>query len=46
MQLRTYSAEALKVVGIMQVQVRCGSYSGDYLLYVVHGDGPTLLGRD
>ena len=32
-------AKALKVVGVMQVQVRYGSYSGDHLMYVVSGMG-------
>ena len=42
--LSTYSAEALRVVGAMKVQVHYDSYVGQHLLYVVSGDGPTLLG--
>ena len=44
--LSTYSAEALQVVGAMKVQVHYDSYVGQHLLYVVSGDGPTLLRQD
>ena len=36
-QLQTYSAEALSVLGTIQVKVRYGSYVGTYTLYVVNG---------
>ena len=45
-QLQTYSAEALSVSGTIQVKVRYGSYVGTHTLYVVNGQGPTLLGHE
>ena len=45
-RLNTYTAEPLPVVGVMRVEVRYGGYTGTHDLYVVTGDGPTLLGRD
>ena len=44
--LRTYTAEAIPVVGQMEVQVKYGDYTGCHKLYVVRGKGPPLLGRD
>jgi len=45
-QLQTYTAESLAVLGTILVKVRYGSYVGTHTLYVVNGQGPTLLGRD
>ena len=45
-RLNTYTAEAIPVVGVLTVQVKYRDYSGSHALYVVGGNGPTLLGRD
>ena len=45
-RLTTYIAESISVVGKREVQVKYRSYSGTHTLYVVQGEGPTLLGRD
>jgi len=45
-QLQTYTAESLAVLGTIPVKVRYGSYVGTHTLYVVNGQGPTLLGQD
>ena len=45
-QLQTYTADSLAVLGTMEVQVRYGNYVGKQVLFVVRGNGPTLLGRD
>ena len=45
-KLQTYTAESLEVLGTMEVQVKYGNYVGNQVLYVVSGNGPTLLGRD
>jgi len=34
------------VLGTIQVKVRYGSYVGKHILYVVNGQGPTLLGHE
>jgi len=45
-RLKTYTTEPLPVVGVIHVKVEYGEYRGTHPLYVVHGKGPTLLGRD
>lgn len=44
--LHTYTAQPIKLVGQMTVQVRYQGYVGQHILYVVSGQGPSLLGRD
>ena len=46
MKLQTYTAEALSVLGTIEVQVKYGKYVGKHNLFVVNGNGPTLFGRD
>ena len=46
MRLRTYTGEELKLVGMAMVRVRCGKQEEDLKLFVVEGNGPSLLGRD
>ena len=46
MKLQTYTAEALSVLGTLEVQVKYGNYEGKHNLFVVSGNGPTLFGRD
>ena len=43
-RLTTYTAEPISVLGVMNVRVRYGDYCGMHPLYVVPGDGPSLLG--
>ena len=45
MKLHTYTTEPIKVVGQMKVTVRHKDYQGEQVMYVVKGDGPSLLGR-
>ena len=45
-KLHTYTTEFIAVLGTMEVQVKYGEYVGKQVLYVVSGNGPTLLGRD
>ena len=45
-RLSTYTSEPIPVLGVMNVRVKYASYSGIHPLYIVPGDGPTLLGRD
>ena len=44
--LRTYTSEIIPVLGVMNVEVRYGAYISQYILQVVEGNGPPLLGRD
>ena len=46
MSLRTYTANAIEVLGRLRVKVRYKSYVGWHDLYVVEGVGSSLLGRD
>ena len=46
LSLRTYTSEKMTVLGELAVSVRYGKYIGTHTLYVVEGNGPTLLGRD
>ena len=46
MKLQTYTAELLTILGTMEVQVKYGNYVGKHVLYVVDGNGPTLLEQD
>lgn len=43
--MKTYSGEPLKVLGKLHVAVEYGEQHARLPLYVVAGDGPTLLGR-
>ena len=43
--LQTYTVETMAVLGVMIVQVKYGGYVNTHELYVVEGNGPTLLGR-
>ena len=43
--LRTYTAEAIRVIGQMTVTVKHHKFQGKKILYVVSGNGPSLLGR-
>ena len=45
-RLTTYTTEAISVVGTMTVKVEYLNHVGFHTLYVVQGNGPTLLGRD
>ena len=45
-RLQTYTAEPLPLLGVLTVQVVYRGYTGSYTLYVVQGNGPTLLGHD
>ena len=44
--LFTYTAEKSTVLGELTVSVRYGKYMGTHTLYVVEGNGTSLLGRD
>ena len=46
LSLRTYTVEKLTVLGEASVSVTYGKYHSVHTLYVVEGNGPTLLGRD
>ena len=45
-QLKTYTAERVLVLGEVPVHVSYGTQQGTYTLYVVKGSGVNLLGRD
>ena len=45
-QLRTYTSDPIHVVGQMTVEVKYQDYTGQHDLYVVAGNGPSLIGRD
>ena len=45
-QLRTYSGEAIPVVGKVDVEVQYQGQQANLLLIVVEGDGPSLFGCD
>ena len=45
MKLQTYTAEALSVLGTLEVQVKYGKYVGN-ILFAVSDNGPTLFGQD
>ena len=45
-QLRTYTAEPISLVGKMAVEVKHNCYTGQHDLYVVEGSGPSLIGSD
>ena len=44
--LRTHTTKPIPVVGQMSVRVTYNGYVGNLTLYVVKGNGPSLLGRD
>ena len=46
MKLHTYTGEKLDVVGTIVVDVEYKSTSFKLNLVIVHGDGPSLIGRD
>ena len=45
-RLKTYTGEAIKVLGEAQVEVTVNNQTEELPLLVVDGDGPSLLGRD
>ena len=45
-RLRTYTAEQMRVMGTISVQVKYKNQTRTLSLFVVNTDGPTLLGRD
>ena len=45
-RLRTYTGEAIKVVGELEVDVFLNKQKDSLNLLVVEGNGPSLLGRD
>ena len=45
MKLRTYTSDPIHVVGQMTVEVKYQGYTGQHDLYVVSGNGPSLIGR-
>ena len=44
--LKTHTSESIPIVGVLRLQVKYQTYLGYHDLYVVGGNGPTLLGRD
>ena len=44
--LRTYTAEKMSVLGQCQVNVKVNGRKKQLVLFIVEGDGPSLLGRD
>ena len=46
LHLKSYTSESIPVVGVLRVQVKYQAYLGYHDLYVVGGNGPTLIGRD
>ena len=44
--LSTYTGEVMALAGEIKVKVRYGEQNAQLPLYVVKGDGPSLLGRD
>ena len=44
--LTTYTGNQIPVVGLMKVQVRYGEQNAELSLYVVKGQGASLMGRD
>ena len=46
LQLHTYTGETVKPLGVLSVRVRYGEQSKHLQLYVMKGNGPTLLGRE
>ena len=44
--LTTYTGEQMQLAGEMTVEVSYGDQGGHLPLYVVEGDGPSLMGRD
>ena len=47
LRLQTYTGETMRVIGQMEAKVRYGEQeNNNMLLYVVAGNGPTLLGRN
>ena len=45
-QLRTYTGEAVKILGSTTVQAKYGEQNLQLIVHVVDGQGPNLLGRD
>lgn len=43
--LRTFTADPISVVGEMKVNVRYKGYKGSHNLYAMRESGPSLLGR-
>ena len=44
--LRTYTGEAIKTLGEVDVEVNLDKQTKQLILLIVDGDGPTLLGWD
>jgi len=44
--LQTYTAQPMKVLGELHVNVKYGKYDGIHKLFVVEGSGPNLMGRN
>ena len=44
--LKTYIGEVIPVLGTLKTHVSCKQQAHDLNLFVVKGDGPSILGRD
>ena len=45
-QLKTYTGEAVQILGEAKVTVNYGKQTQQLVVYVVNGNGPNLMGRD
>ena len=45
LQMKTYMGEPMSVLDYLEVQAKYGEQEKDLHLFIVSGDGPTLLGR-
>ena len=45
-QLKTYTGESIEIRGMATVKVRYADREEGLFVYVVHGAGPNLMGRD
>ena len=45
-KLKTYTGEAITLLGKVPVKVSYGNHEGDLTVQVVAGEGPDLFGRD
>ena len=46
LQLKTYTKDKLPVIGEVKVPVSYNNQKGKFMLYIVKGKGPNLLGRN
>ena len=46
LQLKTYTKDKLPVIGEVKVPVSYNNQRGEFMLYIVKGKGPNLLGRN